>query len=298
MKTKNKLMAAVAMLVISTLMLTTASYAWFSISTAPEVKIKATAVANQNLEIALSNGQVPAVSDVGDGADDKEGKNMTWGNLVDLSNLSEEVQATLTLKPVGFSDAGALQYPKYAADGRISELANLNASYLDNGIKVYKIAEAGEVWAIQLDLWLRTNINGAAITLSTAANRIAGDDTTLGGGSTLLDGEGNALTTDAIQVKIWVGTALGADTAAGATDSRTVAFTDAASVTATVGEGGALTTTDPIIASATANAIYPVSVLLYMDGESVTNADVAEAIDVALNLQFASTTVTTPMPRD
>ena len=50
---RTKLAAAVAMLLVSTIMLTTTTYAWFVLSTAPEVKGMSTTVgSNGSLEIA------------------------------------------------------------------------------------------------------------------------------------------------------------------------------------------------------------------------------------------------------
>ncbi len=57
MKTKSKLMAALVMLLVSAIMMSTASFAWFTISTAPEISnMKSTVAANGNLEIALDAG--------------------------------------------------------------------------------------------------------------------------------------------------------------------------------------------------------------------------------------------------
>ena len=51
---KSKLMAAVAMLLVSSIMMVSTTYAWFTLSTAPEVTGITTSVgANGNLEIAL-----------------------------------------------------------------------------------------------------------------------------------------------------------------------------------------------------------------------------------------------------
>ena len=50
---KKKLTAAGAMLVVSAVMLSGVSYAWYTLSTNPEVSnIKANIAANENLEIA------------------------------------------------------------------------------------------------------------------------------------------------------------------------------------------------------------------------------------------------------
>ena len=53
---KNKLIAAIAMLLVSSIMMVSSTYAWFTLSTAPEVQgITTTVGANGNLEIALAH---------------------------------------------------------------------------------------------------------------------------------------------------------------------------------------------------------------------------------------------------
>ena len=51
---QKKLSAAILMLLVSSIMMVSSTYAWFTLSTAPEVKgIQATIGGNGNLEIAL-----------------------------------------------------------------------------------------------------------------------------------------------------------------------------------------------------------------------------------------------------
>ena len=51
---KSKLLAAIAMLMVATIMMVSSTYAWFTLSTAPEVKgISTTIGSNGNLEMAL-----------------------------------------------------------------------------------------------------------------------------------------------------------------------------------------------------------------------------------------------------
>lgn len=146
---KNKLLAAVAMMLVASIMMISTTYAWFTLSTAPEIQgITTTVGANGNLEIALMpySGQTSAItSSVGDtnkawystydanGDLVALGKNYTWGNLLDVSegyDLDE-----ITLKPAQLSitkpaatnspytlDSSPLKIPAYGADGRIDEL--------------------------------------------------------------------------------------------------------------------------------------------------------------------------------
>lgn len=141
---KSKLIAAISMLMVSVIMLASSSYAWFTLSTAPEVKGIQTAVgANGNLEMALlgtqSSYDTPAniSSDVADSSA-AAGKspitaNLTWGNLIDLSHESYGL-SLITLKPAKFmvaengtfSGEQILAVPLYGADGRVTKVTAEN----------------------------------------------------------------------------------------------------------------------------------------------------------------------------
>lgn len=147
---KSKLMAAVSMLLVSAIMVSVTTYAWFILSTAPEVKGMSTTVgSNGALEMALldyAKGDTETLdailgkitTNVGDSsaaANKKvEDSNRTWGNLVDLSGryygLSD---GKMVLYPsalnlngsdknkIGSMDA-MLKYAAYGTDGRVAEL--------------------------------------------------------------------------------------------------------------------------------------------------------------------------------
>ena len=147
---KSKLMAAVSMLLVSAIMVSVTTYAWFILSTAPEVKGMSTTVgSNGALEMALldyakgEGNDLDAIlgkitTNVGDSsaaANKKvEDSNRTWGNLVDLSGkyygLSD---GKMVLYPsalnlngsdkakIGSMDA-MLKYAAYGTDGRVAEL--------------------------------------------------------------------------------------------------------------------------------------------------------------------------------
>ena len=144
---KTKLMAAVCMLLVSSIMMVSSTYAWFTLSTAPEVKGITTAVgANGNLEMALltKTGGMPENSATGDGALAVEAKNITWGNLVDLSDATIYGLDQITLFPSALNVSGEgnnkvldvgcfLQTPSYGPDGRVSELLkNTVTGYYDS----------------------------------------------------------------------------------------------------------------------------------------------------------------------
>ena len=89
---RNKLIAAISMLLVSSIMMVSSTYAWFTLSTAPEVKnISTTVAGNGSLEIALmpTGGQLSEIKASAVGANAKAiDTNIKWGNLVDLSDVS------------------------------------------------------------------------------------------------------------------------------------------------------------------------------------------------------------------
>ena len=142
---KGKLIAAVAMLLVSTIMMVSTTYAWFTLSTAPEVQgITTTVGANGNLEIALS----PADRDyakigtaVGDTNKGWTEKNLTWGNLLDLSDPSYglskimllpsqlNIKASETGNAANTLQTNPLKVPTYGADGRVDTLKADGVTY-------------------------------------------------------------------------------------------------------------------------------------------------------------------------
>ena len=133
---KKKLMGAVCMLLVASIMMISATYAWFTLSTAPEITGITTSVgANGNLEMALLSGNVNATTTQEGGVGSSMAiatdmaANLTWGNLVDLSNDSYGLQS-ISLKPARFNNAGdwatgnLLSIPVYGDDGRVKSLTN------------------------------------------------------------------------------------------------------------------------------------------------------------------------------
>lgn len=148
---KSKLMAAVSMLLVSAIMVSVTTYAWFILSTAPEVKGMSTTVgSNGALEMALldyakgenetlTNILDKVTTNVGDSsaaANKKvEDSNRTWGNLVDLSGEYYGLTSSvMTLYPSALnmdtndttqkkiSSDSMLKYAAYGTDGRVAEL--------------------------------------------------------------------------------------------------------------------------------------------------------------------------------
>lgn len=133
---KKKLMGAVCMLLVASIMMISATYAWFTLSTAPEITGITTSVgANGNLEMALLSGNVNDLTTQEGGVGSSMAAvkdtvaNLTWGNLVDLSDDSYGLQS-ISLKPARFNNAGSwatgnlLSIPVYGADGRVKDLTN------------------------------------------------------------------------------------------------------------------------------------------------------------------------------
>lgn len=164
---KSKLMAAICMLLVSSIMMVSTTYAWFTLSTAPEVTGITTAVgANGNLEMALlpseidltklddpTNGIKSAAGDSMEAANQLlKDANITWGNLVDLKDPSYGLDmislypAALAYATTGEGEGATtdttklnalsfLERPVYGADGRVSELTadTISASYISGG---------------------------------------------------------------------------------------------------------------------------------------------------------------------
>ena len=145
---KTKLIAAICMLLVSSIMMVSTTYAWFTLSTAPEVTGINTAVgANGNLEMAL----LPLSGDVNEitsgtnqsmAVQTPKVSNVTWGNLVKLDGTGDQsyglekitlypsaLNATTTTTGEGENEKtvttlldNPLSTPEYGADGRIAEL--------------------------------------------------------------------------------------------------------------------------------------------------------------------------------
>jgi hypothetical protein len=123
---RHKLSAAVCMLLVSSIMLVSSTYAWFTLSTAPEVRGITTNVgANGNLEMALLNKDSYISTDEDLGIQSRIGDssevvgtvkaNETWGNLVDLSDTSYGLsQITLTPARLNLDTSGDTYYVRTA----------------------------------------------------------------------------------------------------------------------------------------------------------------------------------------
>lgn len=129
---KEKVVVAVFSLLIAAAVTITATYAWITISRAPEVSgIATTMASNGNLEIALSNdmGTEPNEFDVDERiskANDINSTNLQWGNLINLGDASFYGISNLALRPATLNEESLLNNPlkgaAYGSDGRVTEL--------------------------------------------------------------------------------------------------------------------------------------------------------------------------------
>ncbi|MDD6297434.1 MAG: hypothetical protein PUB59_04990, partial [Firmicutes bacterium] len=149
---KERLAAVALLLVVSTVMMISATFAWITLSRAPEVTgINTTISGNGNLEIALSDkdGLAPDEFDVDESL--TKGVNVTlsnleWGNLINLSDPSYGID-NLALRPAQLNTANLLGSPLwgavYAEDGRITALDSNYAYAMFNGTEFKTSNEYG-----------------------------------------------------------------------------------------------------------------------------------------------------------
>lgn len=191
---RNKMMAAVSMLLVSSIMMVSSTYAWFTLSTAPEVKnISTTVAGNGSLEIALMP-ESGLLGDIRSGfsGDTANGgnvalpaANITWGNIINLSDPSYGLNsvnlnpASLNLNEAGtgfVDETKPLAIATYGYDGRIDNiLANtVLKDYADGafngpGYGVRAIGEddgsgkLGSTYGYAIDLAFRLNSQSSTV---------------------------------------------------------------------------------------------------------------------------------------
>ena len=119
---RERVIAVALLLAMSTSMLSSASFAWLTISRRPEVtNISTNIAANGNLEVALATGdgsEAPGESKVGDSAaasgQSVAAANITWGNLINLADPSYGLE-NLTLRPAELNKNALKTKPLNAA---------------------------------------------------------------------------------------------------------------------------------------------------------------------------------------
>lgn len=142
---REKIAASAVFFIVGILMLSTVTFSWLTLSVAPEASnITMSIATNGSLEVALAheilrdesgkpildeNGNAiplaPDQSQVGDSLKELALRNITWGNLVNLSDPSYALDK-IVLRPATLNTGSLLSQPLYAAtydkDGRISSL--------------------------------------------------------------------------------------------------------------------------------------------------------------------------------
>lgn len=128
---KQKVLAALLLLIMSAAILITYTYAWFTMSRAPEAsKISTSISANGNLEIALctDNATEPGNSQIGDSVavdGNLVRANTTWGNVINLYDNSYGL-SEIVLRPAQLNSAGLNTSPLWGAvyeeGGRVTTL--------------------------------------------------------------------------------------------------------------------------------------------------------------------------------
>lgn len=181
---RKKLLSALAMLLVATILMVSSTYAWFVLSTAPEVTgIQTQVGANGSLEIALVNQESwndltkLDMGDIDESATENLGSaNLTWGNLVNLSDTSYGLR-NITLNPARLAisqngnnaDGTAITYtiaenllkvPVYTEDGRVQRLDTASVvdyiydgkGFTTDGYGVRAIGTASQMSQFQLGM--------------------------------------------------------------------------------------------------------------------------------------------------
>lgn len=377
---RNKMMAAVSMLMISSIMMVSSTYAWFTLSTAPEVKnISTTVAGNGSLEIALmpADGMLGSItsgfsSEQNGGTIPVTEANTTWGNIINLSDLSYGLNK-VELNPAQLNSEDAdfatkpLAVATYGFDGRIDELlantavkscvdgAFTGTETVGEGANHYGVRAIGEVntedaagalgntygYVVDLAFRLNTTNNTGTTADKTAAGKLllqteaaqriyngedaSGNQETLGGGSYMsfnANGTGsdmkkimNAVRVTFVQdygkqegTPVVLGTAkldMG-NIKTGANDVSAPLYL--CETTAGTDTDGNPTTSDSfltnenavLVDAMTKNAAVQISAIVWLDGNTITNADVAAVkvndamAQATLNLQFSTDVELTP----
>lgn len=318
------LLSAGYMLVVSTVLLSAVTFAWLVISTAPEISDISTSIAtNDSLEIALAEQgdiKLPAASTSTDGAKQGYEKAITWGNRFSMDKdqaSADDVFQLLdktTLKPVSISQDGVIHYPVYGTDGRVKEVGSMTDG---NGQGTYAISIDNIPYLTRVDYYLRSSKAGTVHLATEAMDRIAVDtsaggtlsadvsgkgcvftmnsDNSAGGGTEKLlnnlrlffkirkvsgdAGEGGS------EDSILEGKYAALDPNDTSTDQRKIILVNKES-------NGTITSaaTNPLftIDAGAAGESFLVSMYIYLDGETITNADYKDVrkLGGSINLQF------------
>ena len=157
---RAKLSAAAMSLLIATVMMVSASFAWFTVSTTAEVSnIRLTMEATDNLEIAwaTSENRTSGPAEVGEGL---TGQQQYLGKTVSYANDPIKLQL-----PADVSESGTVSTLTFGEDGRGDRITSDGMEKDEQtGYTVYTYTAPGSSekknCAVSYDLWLRTNTAG------------------------------------------------------------------------------------------------------------------------------------------
>ena len=168
---KKKLIASAVSLAMALVMLTSASFAWFTVSTAPEINnIKVQMTATKNLEIAEATDMgttEPGEVTANDGTTES-----TWGSVV---NFAASDAAAVTVNFPATIDGAAIKTINYNSTGRTAGLTATVAAptTLANGVGKYTASvtmpsgsAASKDIAIVYGCWLRSNVDVSDLTMT------------------------------------------------------------------------------------------------------------------------------------
>ena len=152
---RERIVASFLLFALSIAMMTMSAFAWTTLSVSPEVSGVTTSIAaNGNLEIALSNkeGTAPDPSAIGDGNGNLTLRNLTWGNLLNLSDPAYGLDH-LSLRPATLSKNNLLTNPLYSAvygsDGRMEDLDNDYAYTTWNSLQKAFMLPTGNAYGVR-----------------------------------------------------------------------------------------------------------------------------------------------------
>lgn len=180
---KEKLIAAALLFAMTSGMLLTSTFAWLSISLNPQVsKVNTSIASNGNLEIALVQGTsanytAPNKSQVGDSVLDDLLRNVTWGNLINLSDSRYGLK-NLVLRPSLLNDANLIERPLYGpvydGTGRVVDInTNFGYSRWDSAMSRFSASDSLGVRAITSMTYGESgsqNLYNAQLSLAESAN--------------------------------------------------------------------------------------------------------------------------------
>ena len=336
---RQRFLAAVSLLLVAAVLLTTSTFAWLVISTEPEITgISTSVTGNGSLEVALmppdgsmegiSSGGMTSAVYAGGGTPDVFA-NASWGNLVNLQSSMYGL-SLVSFRPVqmdvGDLVDGPFHLPSWGSDGRITALSagalrshytvgfGVTDGFTGNAYGVRAIVDAaGDTYGYVIDLAIRTNGGsdeepGKLLLQAEGVQRVyAGgySDATQGGGSNMWfrDENGEEIAgLDVLKAQAYLEAVriafienLGSSTTYGYYLLATARVNpDDGSLYLLDEEGQPRTgeDADVILQELRKNQPRQLSVVVYLDGDAVENANMtidSSVLNTAmLNLQFAT----------